>query len=183
MHSLDAYEFLVFDFEIVRPPPPPPSVPWITPLFDFHQWDFERQIGVRKHPSKVDQLVEEIEDLALFRAASSAQHTPPARILAHNPLAANDGLDDQDGMGLYELPDFVADGGERAVLNLDQLVTADHVDAELAKRRLELRVSVRIDFFELSMKRCFHRAAARREPAHPSEPRPPPGDHRTVISG
>ena len=51
--------------------------------------------------------------------------------------------------------DLVADRCQRTVLDFDQLVAADDVDAEAGDRGLQLGRSVRVDFFQLAMECGF----------------------------
>ena len=80
-------EALVFDMMVVVAPPAPPAVARIAPFFDLDERHFERQPAVGKHAREVDQLLEQIEQRSLLRAAA-ARHDLAARAATlHEVLA------------------------------------------------------------------------------------------------
>ena len=61
-------------------------------------------------------------------------------------------------MVFQEGPHLVADGGERPVLNFHQTAAGDGVDAEVAKRHLELGVVAGEEGLQVAVQRGFHGA-------------------------
>ena len=133
----------------------------IAKLFDLDQHHFEHQPRMRIDAREVDQLVEHVE--ARFPAWGCGAATRPGRrrdFCFTRYLQATIGLTIRTRCSLHERRDLVADGRERAELDLDQLVAVDDVDPVAADPLLELRAVRRVVGFELSVQRGFHTSGA-----------------------
>ena len=71
-------------------------------------------------------------------------------------LLATIGLTTRTRCSREQVADLVANGGQRAVLNLDQFVLDQHVNAIPSQRRFGPRMVAGVTLLELAMERRFH---------------------------
>ena len=124
-------------------------MPRVPPLFDIDERGLERQVLVRKDTREVDQVVEEVQQVALLRAQAAAHDAAVLGRELDELLADDNGLDNQHTVMGGQVLDFVADRRQRAMLDLDQLAIAGHVDAVLSQLVLEVGMVVRVKRLEL----------------------------------
>jgi hypothetical protein len=106
----------------------------VAPLFHVDQHDFESQPLVGKDARKVNQLIEDVQERAALRAAAAPELDSAAAVELYQQLVGNDWLDDANAVVGQQKAYLITNRGQRTVLNLDQLLTANRVDAESAAR-------------------------------------------------
>lgn len=147
---------LIFDLMIAGSSPPPPPVTRVSPFFDFHQRHFEHQPPIWKNAREMDQLVEQVEQPAPFRALSPLDNAAARAAEFDQHLAGDDRFDQQHAVFADERGDFVADGRERGELNFHQLVRPRDIDAVTADALLNDGAFDHVAFFQLAVERRFH---------------------------
>lgn len=156
-HVFDFDQSLVFDFMVVFAPASPSTVARMTPLFHNHQRDVERQTWMGKDSRKVDQFVEQVEGRALLRTGSAPDDSSTGPVEFDELFADDDRLDDPH-LVLFEQPsDFGADRRQTAVLDLDEFISRNDINAIAVARHLLRRRVAGVDRFELSVECGFHR--------------------------
>ena len=144
---------------IVLSPAAAATVAGIAPLFDFYERYFEPQFGVREDSAEVNHLVKQVENRTSLGTVAAADDSFVFRLSLDDQLARDDRFDDQQVLMAAEKffaaakrRDFVADGGERTMLDLDQFLRIDHINAVAAELDLERGIARRVDRFQISVK-------------------------------
>ena len=68
-------------------------MPWISPLLDVDQGDFQGEIRMGKDTREVDQFVKNVQPTASLGAESAAQDLTALRVLANKLFANHNRLD------------------------------------------------------------------------------------------
>ena len=79
----------------------------------------------------------------------------------HQPLGHDDRLDHQHAVAFEQGLHLIADGGQRAVLDLHQTAAARHVNAIAVERHLELGILACVERLQVAVQRGFHLGAVR----------------------
>jgi len=147
---------LILDFEIILTSAPAAAVAGVAPFFDVDERDFDSQILVRKDLGEMDQFVEGVEDLALLRAATSVDDFAVFLRALNEKLGRHERLDDKHLMLLAQRGDLLPNGGQRAVLDFDQHIADDGIDAEPSDADFSPRVVAGIERLQFAVQRSFH---------------------------
>ena len=148
---------LVLHDVVSWPTPSPAAVAGVAKFFDFDQRNVDRQPLVREDPGEVDEVVEKVEKLAPLGAQPLRDDLAAATILFDELFSSDDRFDNKDAVtSVEECRRFVPDRGKRAVLDLDEPITPDHVNAEFLERHLKLGVRVGIMLLQLPVEGRFH---------------------------
>ena len=151
MDRVHLEQLLVFDLVVVAAPAAPAAAARIPTFLDVNERHLEREILVWEDMGEVDEFVEHVNDTTPFRTQTSPENFASSRLLLDQAFLTNYRFHDQDAMVVKQVGDFPSDRGKRAVLDLDQLTVADHVNPIVAQRRLNTGVSTSIEMLELSV--------------------------------
>ena len=84
---------------------------------------------MRKHPREVHQFVEDIQKLPALGAQASRHFAAVGSCAFDQQFSGYDRLDDPHAMLLEQPANLVANGRQRTVLNFDQLIPGDGINA------------------------------------------------------
>src|SRR5690606_11757141 len=125
----DADEVLVFALMVVLSPAATATVAWEAVLLDVDQHHLEGELRLREGLGEVDQVVEHVEQHALLGTAAAGDNGATRAVELDDHLAGDDRFDNPDFVRLGQVVDLAGDHPEAAMLDLDQLLAADDIDA------------------------------------------------------
>src|SRR4051812_15713838 len=114
---------------IVVAPSAASSVAGVTVLLNFDEQHFEREAAMWVYSREMDQLIEDIEERALFRAAAARDDAPTCAAELNEMLTNDNRLDDEYVVLFDERGNFVPNRRKGCELDFDELFVADDVDA------------------------------------------------------
>ena len=123
------------------------AVAGVTPFLHLDQRDLNRQTFVGKHAGEMDQFVEDIHRAAPLGAQPPVEHFSAFCDPLDDPLPGDDRFDDGNVVRFEQMPDLIANGRQRPVLDFKETRTNFRVDAILAQRHLTPGIGPRIETF------------------------------------
>jgi hypothetical protein len=153
VHLDDVDESLIFHLMIIRPPPTTATMARISPLLDFDQQHFENKPAMGKYAREVDQLFEQIKQLAALGALPPLEDTSARAAQFYERLACDNRFHQEHAMLVHKCGDFIANGRQRRELNFDKLPGPRDVDAVAADALLDSRAIDQVAFLQLPVQR------------------------------
>ena len=104
---------------------------------------------MRKHATEVNHIVEQLEQATSFGTHPAIDHATTARGAFDELFSQDDRFNDAHAVMGKERRDFAPDRSQWAVLNLDQLIAPDSINAEASESDLRAVVGFRVEGFQL----------------------------------
>lgn len=144
-------EPLVFHLVIPFSAASAPSVAGITPLLDIHQGHIQGQPWMGKDAGEVDEVLEDVQESAVFGAEPSANHRSVAESASDEEFFHHDRLDHEDLVVLEQPAHFVANGRKGTMLDFHELPSGNGIDAVFSQAHFVAGVITSIEELQVAM--------------------------------